>query len=246
MISPAWRHHNSVLQQQAASSLRLAVAAREREVIDQTAIDQAQFELLVTALSTDCKRLSEVPKGSARIPVKKTLIETYLQVVEKYVAAGAAYRNPVLTQVMVWCFDVGDIDTAMRLSRVAIAQQQPMPERFKRDIRTGVADLLLDWIGQVRAGSEAAPIEPYFSEIYNQIFPAEGIGWQIHDEIKLKYVKIAIGEAERRNDPRQALRLCILDDQIDVKAAQVKTKREKLIKQVAALDEEARRAGTKQ
>ena len=128
------------------------------------------------------RRLSELPRGSERTERKRALLLEFLPVVEKYVVTGEEYRNPVLTQLMVWAFDVGDIDQAMRLARVAIAQNQPMPERYKRDVRTAVADLVMDWVES--RGEQ--PVEPYFSEVYRAIFPEEPdvIGWQIHDEIR--------------------------------------------------------------
>lgn len=237
----AWEYHNRIVRERRAREAAEAVRAGQAGTIAKMADRTPEFELLMTAIEQECRRLSELPRGSERIERKRALLLEFLPVVEKYVVTGEEYRNPVLTQLMVWAFDVGDIDQAMRLARVAIAQNQPMPERYKRDVRTAVADLVMDWVES--RGEQSA--EPYFSEVYRAIFPEEPdvIGWQIHDEIRLKYVKRAIADAEKSGNLQSALDLCNFAEKIDPKKAQVKTRKAKLEKELAKLAEAARNAG---
>ncbi len=223
----AWDYHSRVVRERQA---REAVESARAETASATAADADQFALMLTALDADCRQLSTLPQGSARTERKRGLIRTWLPVVETYLKSGAKYKNVILTQTMIWLFDVGEIDNAMRLARVAVAQNQPMPARFKRDIRTGVADLLLDWVN-TRNGQQ---IEPYFSEIFEAVIPPDDApGWAIHEEIKLKYIRVAIREAER-NNPVRALELCKLAERIAPGRAKVKTKRAELEKKLKA------------
>lgn len=232
----AWEYHNQIIRRRKINQAREAVRMRETAVIDQSAEQQPEFDLLLEAVKQDREKLHGIPQGPERNERKRELVKNYLPAVEAYLAGEKKFRNPVLSQVMIWLFDLGDIDQAMRLARVAVEQNQPMPDGFKRDIRTGVADLVLDWVNT----RENQPVEPYFSEIYALIFPAEGIGWQIHDDIKIKYIKIAIARAEAEQDVRKALQLCKFAESIDPKKAQVKTRKAQLEKAVAKLDEAAK------
>lgn len=237
----AWEYHNRIIRERRAREAAEAVRAGQAETIEKMAEQTPEFELLLTALEQERRQLSAMPQGAGRIPRKRELLKEFLPVVEKYIDSGDEYENTALTQIMVWAFDVGDIDQAMRLARVAIEQNQPMPPGFGRDIRTAVADLVLDWI----AARGEQPVEPYFSEVYSLLFPEapDAIGWQIHDEIRLKYVKRAIVEAEKAGELQKALDLCNLAEKIDPKKAKVKIRKEKLEKELAKLAEAVKRQG---
>lgn len=232
----AWEHHNRIIREQKVRAAKEAVRADERKVQENQAANQDNLNLLVQALEVECKRLDAIPQGNERQSVKRELVNEYLPVIEKYLESGEVYRNPALTRIMIWLFDIGEIDQAMRLGRVAIEQQQPLPAGFKRDIRTAVADLVLEWAEDQKDNL----IEPYFSEIYEQLFPADGIGWSIHDDIKLKYVKMAIVRAEEAGELEKALKLCELAESVNSKKAQVKTRKVKLEKALAKAAELAK------
>lgn len=238
MISPAWKHRDNVLRAQAAAAAKAAVEKKDETTIKTLAGDKARFELLLTALDNDCTRISALPKGSARTELKRELLKTWLPVVDAYIAGGSIFANPVLTQVMIWCWDTGDINNALRLTNVAIEQNQGMPERFSRNVKTYVADAFLDWCKEQQVNKSA--IEPYFSEMLAKV-----MDWAIHDDIKLKYVKLAALEAKAAGDPERALELCEQAEKIDSKKAQVKTLKAELEKAVAAQKEAARHKAAK-
>lgn len=233
-MSLAWDYRNRIMaEQQRAAAMN--AARRGDAVTAAKAAHNSRFELLLTAIKTECDRISAIPRGAARLEPKREAIKTYLPEINQYINDGKVFENTALTQVMIWCFDVGDIENAMRLARVAIEQKQPLPERFNRNIKTGVCDFLYDWcrLRQV----EKKTLEPYFSEVYSRLFPKSGVGWQVCDEIRLKYVKMKITET---GDPREALTLCELAERIDPVNARVKTRKEKLLKEIAILDEKAK------
>lgn len=238
MTSPAWRHRKAVLQEQDAAAAKAALERKDEKTIQKLTSDKARFELLLTALENDCNRISALPKGGARTELKRELLKTWLPVINAYLAGSEIYQNIALTQVMVWCFDTGDINEALRLADAAIEQQQPMPERYKRNVKTYVADAFLDWVREQQVNGGA--IEPYFSRMYDL-----AMSWSIHDDIKLKYVRLAALQAKDAGDPEKALELCKQAEAIDARKAQVKTLKAELNKAIAVKQEAARHKAAK-
>ncbi len=238
MTSPAWKHRNQVIQNQAADAARKAAECKDEKTIQTLTSDKARFELLLTSLENDCSRISALPQGPLRTDLKRVLLKTWLPVIDAYLAGGQAYQNIALTQVMVWCFDVGDINEALRLGDAAIAQNQPMPERYKRNIKTYVADAFIDWCKDQQTNGGA--VEPYFSRMLEQV-----MSWPIHNVIKLKYARLAALESKTAGNPEEALKWCDVAESIDPRKAQVKTLKIELSKAVAAQKEAARHKAAK-
>ncbi|MGB3226164.1 MAG: phage terminase small subunit, partial [Desulforhopalus sp.] len=89
------------------------------------------------------------------------LVPKYLPVVQSLIAAGSAH--PLLGQILVWLFDIKDIHKAMALAFYCIANNVPIPERFKRDLPTYLCDVVLDWAeAEFEAGRS---VEPYFHQL---------------------------------------------------------------------------------
>ncbi len=225
MGSVAWAFRERIRAEQAAKDAKAAIEKAGQTEITKMAENKANFELLLAQLDIDCKRLSEQPQGAARDPLKRELVKSYLPLVNAYIAGKEAFQNLVLTQVMVWLFDLGEIEQALTLADVAIAQNQPMPQRFGRDVRTFVADAFLDWRKLQKALKN--PVEPYFTRIFDQVMT-----WKIHDEIKVKYLKAAAEEYHAAGEVEKALECCDKAQAIDP-TVPVKTLRKELEKAVA-------------
>ncbi len=231
-MSLARKFRDGVLKAQAAKAAQAALKVADKEAIKEMASGNKEFAVLLLAIENECKRISDLPKGSARTDLKRELIKTYLPIVQAYIDGDDEYTNTVLTQVMIWCFDVGDIAQALELAAVAIDQDQPLPERFKRNVKTYVADAVLEW-ARTQFESDNS-VEPYFGAMLADI-----IDWLVHDDIKLKYVKLAAEIAHKDGDIDKALELCIQAEGIDPKKAKVKTRKKELEKAIALRNEEA-------
>ncbi len=232
MISPAWKHRQRVQEKRAAAEAEKSLKAQEQETIDKMASKNGEFTLLLQSIENDCKRISELPKGTARTDLKKEILPTYTSVCDAYIAGEEEYENRALTQVMIWLFDVGDIDKALEYAAVAIKQIQPLPERFTRDVKTYVADAFLEWVAlQI---DEDGSVEPYFTSMLNDV-----IEWAVHDDIKLKYVRQAAKLANAAGELDTALEYCNKAEEIDASKAKVKTLKKELVKAIAARDEAA-------
>lgn len=232
MINPAWAYRDRVLKAKEAKAAKAKLEAADEETITEMASGNEKFAVLLRAIEGECKRISDLPKGSARTDLKRELIKTYLPVVKEYINGDDVFENTVLTQVLVWLFDCGEIGEALKIAAVAIEQEQPMPSRFKSNVKTFVADSVMDWAkAQFDSGNS---VEPYFGAMLEDI-----IDWAIHDDIKLKYVKLAADIAHKDGDIDKALELCIQAEEIAPGKSGVKTRTKELEKAIALRDEKA-------
>ena len=224
--NPAWRWRQSVLDAKAkAEADAKGVAAGGQE--------NREFDLLLSSLDNDLRRLGALPQGSSRNKVKaEELIPQYLPHLVKYQANGDSYANPVLVQVMIWLFDIGDIEPALRLACLAAEQKQQLPERFtRREIATFAADATLEWAkGQL---NQKQAIEPHFSGV---LYLIESGKWQIHDAIQVKFLRLKV-DLVKDSNPAQALELCIRILALDPNAP-LKTVIDKLEKAVDKMEKD--------
>ena len=232
MTSPAWRFKQRCERTAEAERLRTRTAAAEQAALEQLTENKEAFDLLLTSLQNDLARISALPQGSARLPLKTECVKVYAPYVETYLTGEEIYHNPVLVQSMIWKFDLGDIAGAMRLAAVAIEQKQPMPDRFKSSVPIFVADAVLDWATrQIKAGGAVAP---YFDTVFDSLDT-----WPLHDKQRAKYCKFAAEQAVDAHDFARAVELCDRAVGYD-SGAQVKTMRANAEKEVLKAAEAAK------
>ncbi|MEN9360636.1 MAG: hypothetical protein RL095_2171 [Verrucomicrobiota bacterium] len=219
--NPAWRYRQGVIDAKAK-------AAAEAKSVAVGGQANREFDLLLSSLENDLKRLGGRPKGSARNKVKADeLIPQYRAHLDKYIAAGDCYANPVLVEVMIWLFDIGELEQALRLATLAASQKQQLPERFtRRDIATFAADATLEWAKQQLTLKQ--PIEPHFGAVLALI---DGGAWQVHDEILAKFLRLK-ADTLKDSEPAAALELLRRVLTLDP-GASIKTALERLEKIVA-------------
>lgn len=232
MTSPAWKHKQRHERAAEAARLRAAAAVADAEALQGMTAEKAGFDLLLVNLENDRKRISALPQGGARIPLKRECAAVYAPVVDAYLAGGQVYRNEVLVQLMIWRFDLGEIADAVRLAEAAVEQGQPMPERFKSTLAIFVADAVLDWAkAQKKAGGAVAP---YFDWVLDHLDL-----WQLHDAQRAKYCKFAAERADAENEFVEAFAYCNRAAAYDP-GAQIVTLRTKIEKELARRAEAAR------
>lgn len=234
MISPAMRHKERWDRQREAERLRAVAAAAEEHALQRIAEDDGQQQLLLANLDQDCKRISALPQGAARLPLKRECVALYMPIVEQYLAGSAVRHNPVLVQVMIWLFDLGDIAAAMRLAERAIAESQPMPERFKSSVPVFVTDSVLEWARIQRQGGGA--VDPYLGTIYERLAELP-----LHDAQRAKVCKMRAEVLAEQREFRAAYEACCQAQTYDP-AAQVKTLKSSLEKELKKLTESERYA----
>ncbi|WP_445357293.1 phage terminase small subunit [Microbulbifer sp. ANSA002] len=220
-MSLALRHKKKCLAI-AQSKISAEVAAEQTsEVATQSNRDEYARELSEQSLEHDLKLLSERTDIAEKIDFKRALLPKYLPRVRQYMESGAHYQNPILVHCVIWLIDVGDIEQALALANHAIEQQQSMPERFKRDLPTYVAEELHDW-AEREYKAQRSPF-PYFSEVVEAV---QSQRWPVINIIVLgKLYKLAGLLYDQEEDFAKAVHWYEKAEQVNDKAG-VKTRLE--------------------
>lgn len=135
MFSPALRHRQRVLAQQ-AGILEDAASAVLPELKSDTQQGQ-EYAALRVLLHDNLRTLSDIASHEARIPVKVDFARAFEPWIEGVLsaAAGEGYRaaqDEIIVTNLVWAIDYRDFDYAMRLGAHVIGHGLTMPEKFTR------------------------------------------------------------------------------------------------------------------
>ncbi|MCP4878122.1 MAG: terminase, partial [Gammaproteobacteria bacterium] len=100
-------------------------------------------------------------------------------------AGDEQFDNPLFTQMVIWLFDIEDLETAIKWCDIAIERGLDTPERFKRDFATFCADEVLAW--SERMADKCQSVEPYFSLVFEKVTQV----WRINEKPTAKWLKFA-------------------------------------------------------
>ncbi len=176
MVSPLAKQRRKLIEQQANQSAPEAVSCADTDSLH---IKLIEFE-------EDRKYLRSFNAIADRIKHKReVLVPKYKPYVQAYLESGEAFENPIFTNMVVWLFDVKELDTAIDWCMKAIELDLPTPENFRRDWPTFCADEVLAWaeIESERGHS----IEPYFSQVFEKVEKE----WRLHEKVHAKWYKFA-------------------------------------------------------
>lgn len=148
--------------------------------------DSESLHLQLLALDRDLARLSALTRIQDRVELKRTeLLPKWAPYVERYLVAGKVYEYPVFGWAIIWLFDVGELEKALDWADIAIAQEQPTPDRLKSRFPAFVADQVLAWAEQQSESGHS--IEPYFSRVFKHVRE----DWRLHEKHTAKWYKFA-------------------------------------------------------
>lgn len=187
-MSLALSHKRRILSMGADALLAAAAAPSTyspAEALSSPANARKNILLQEVALDQDLERLSAIKGLAGKQALKRDeLLPKYQDFVQRYCESGQNLPNRVLVQVMVWLFDTEQFEDGLELADFAMEQGQVMPERFKRDIQTFVADAVVEW-AMVEYQANRSP-EPYLSNL----LPRVDGEWQLTEQIPAKYHKL--------------------------------------------------------
>ena len=187
-MSLALSHKRRILSMGADALLAAAAAPSTyspAEALSSPANARKNILLQEAALDQDLERLSAIKGLAGKQALKRDeLLPKYQDFVQRYCESGQNLPNRVLVQVMVWLFDTEQFEDGLELADFAMEQCQVMPERFKRDIQTFVADAVIEW-AMVEYQANRSP-EPYLSNL----LPRVDGEWQLTEQIPAKYHKL--------------------------------------------------------
>ena len=168
-----------------AAAAGAPVAYTPADALGSPANARKHLMLQEAALDQDLERVSAINGMAMRQALKRDeLLPKYQDYVQRYCESGLNFPNRVLVQVMIWLFDTEEFEDGMELAHFAIGQGQQMPERFKRDIQTFVADAVCDW-AYAEYKAKRSP-EPYLSDLLSLV---DG-EWELTEQIPAKYHKL--------------------------------------------------------
>lgn len=202
-MSLALAHKRSTLalgRAAVAAAAGATVAYSPADALSSPANARKHLMLQEAALDQDLERVSAINGMAMRQALKRDeLLPKYQDYVQRYCESGLNFPNRVLVQVMIWLFDTEEFEDGMELAHFAIGQGQQMPERFKRDIQTFVADAVCDW-AYAEYKAKRSP-EPYLSDLLSLV---DG-EWELTEQIPAKYHKLVGIRAMEAKDWGQAL-----------------------------------------
>jgi hypothetical protein len=142
------------------------------------------LKLMEDALAQDLERIGAINSRELRQQLKRDeLLPKYLDYVQRYRDSGLSFPNSVVMQVLVWLFDTVQFEAGLDLANFAMSQDQQLPERFKRDVPTFVADEVIDW-AEAEYKAKRSP-EPYLSNL----LPLVDGEWTLFERIPARYHK---------------------------------------------------------
>ena len=187
-MSLALNHKRRILALGGAALVAAAAAPlaySPAEALSSPANAKKHLLLMEASLDEDLKRLSDLKNLASKQTLKRTeLLPKYQDFIQRYMDSGLVMQNPVLVQVMVWLFDTEQFEDGLELADFAIEQGQEMPERFKRNVQTFVADAVIEWAFR-EYNAERSP-EPYLSDL----LPRVDGEWDLPEQIPSKYHKL--------------------------------------------------------
>ncbi|RKJ83784.1 terminase [Aeromonas veronii] len=181
MSSPGIRHKQRVLALQG-----VAKAAATGQA---TGLVANSLHLQLIALEEDMKRLKSLVRRGDKVAMKRDeLFPKYRPYVDKYLelaALGTVYQNELFQRLIIWAFDIDDLETGITWALLAIEQNQRTPSNIKRDWAHFTADTVLVWAEEQAALGHG--VEPWFSRVFDKV---RG-DWRLNEQATAKWYRLA-------------------------------------------------------
>ncbi|EEV89576.1 Phage small terminase subunit [Cardiobacterium hominis] len=122
--------------------------AAERAATEETPVRGSAHELALAQLAQDKRQLKEIQSTERRQERKAELMaENWNAYIDGALAADSGAHDPVISQMLPWCFDVGDIERALRVGDYLVRHDLPAPESFARSAPALYAELAAEaWL----------------------------------------------------------------------------------------------------
>lgn len=188
------------------------------------------FEQLQAAMVTDVARIKTKPAIEDKQALKRELLPNYVPFVQAYVDDGHNYPNDVAVQVVVWLFDVNDIDNALKIGMYLVATgNSDLPPKFSRNLPTFIADAIYDWANDELKAEQTA--SPYLDDLV-AFMDDEALveKWDLHPAVISKNLALLAKHKEREGKLAECVSLCERAEGANPTGAGVKTMKERVQK----------------
>lgn len=182
-------------------------------------VDKGSFEHYQAAMSADLNSLKALKTLEEKAAAKKTMIETYWGFVNNYVKQGHAYPNDIAVRIMIWLFDINDIDRGFNLALYLIKQGiHHTPDKFDRDLPTFVCDAMYDWANDLLKKEQS--VDPYLDTLIATI---ENDNWSLSPPVESKVYAMLAKHKNREGDFAACVHLCEVAEKVNPEGAGVKS-----------------------
>lgn len=98
------------------------------------------YELELIKLADAKRALKQVQSVERKAEVKRRVLPEFAPWVRGVLEAGRGGQDDVLMTIMVWLIDVGEFDAALDIAAYALQHKLTLPDQYKRDVATLVAE----------------------------------------------------------------------------------------------------------
>lgn len=98
------------------------------------------YELQLIALADAKRALKQVQSVERKAEVKRRVLPQFMPWVQGVLEGGRGGQDDVLMTVLVWAIDVGVYNVALDIAAYALKHKLTMPDQYKRDVATLVAE----------------------------------------------------------------------------------------------------------
>lgn len=159
----------------------------------QLTAEQGDFGFYLEQLKIDRAYIASLTTLEEKQAAKMTRLPTYYGHLNAYMTRGDCYPNKVLTVLMIWMFDVGNIEQGLQLGCHLCKQGcHIMPRNFERDLPTFICDAMYDWAIELYKKDHSA--EPYLADV---VAAMDAQAWCLSPPVQSKmYVALAKHKAK--------------------------------------------------
>jgi len=170
-----------------------------------------QYELMLAQLAEHRRVLHGIQSIERKAEAKRKMLPEYTAWVSGALEGDSGRQDDVLMTIMVWAIDVGDYTTATLIAAYALKHGLTMPDQYKRDAATLVAEEIAD--------AALAPGGAVGGDVLSELSDLTA-DHDMPDEVRAKLNK-AIGLALESTAPQVALehlnRALALNDRVGAK-----------------------------
>lgn len=148
----------------------------------------SEYQQLLAALQIDMNRLRQIQSTDKKMEAKRGMIGQYLPWVEGALAAETPAQDEIVGNMLIWSLDIADWDLAFRLAEHFLRHGLALPERYKRQPATLIAEQVAE-AGLAPASSIDLVTLQKFDELLQ--------GRDMFDQVEAKLYK-ALGLAFQR------------------------------------------------
>lgn len=117
------------------------------------------YELQLIRLADAKRALKQVQSIERKAEVKRRVLPEFGPWIQGVLEAGRGGQDDVLMTAMVWLIDIGDFPAALEIAAYALQHKLTLPDQYKRDVATLVAEEIAEQSTSAIAAGKPADLE---------------------------------------------------------------------------------------